>query len=376
MVALFYIVFIFITAYALEDLLKRNAGIGFSVKLDRKTAEADEIIELRSTITNSGRIPLNYIQVTEQLPTGNLKLHSSDLPTEKIYDLDFYGYKPEDSVSAMYHMYMRPMSAHTVTRQVSFGSRGRYVFHGAVISRGDFLGIDEITEQFDTYVEAVILPRRAEPVTLPDLMSGLIGDYSVRRFIHEDPVLTIGYREYTGREPMKAISWAQTARMGQLIVKKYDYTTDLTVSVILNTECDSHGSRVKTSSQIQNIEYAISLTRTVCEYLDERRIPYSYTTNAAIYGGRRIRLSMRSGFGTDHLDAVLENLGRTGYEITERFADTISGIHENRFSNTAFVIITAERTSDFDLFTSHLKNQLRCLVLDASELIKEDNSHA
>ena len=45
-----------------------------------------------------------------------------------------------------------------------------------------------------------------------DVLSGFLGDVSVRRFIYEDPVLTTGFREYTGREPMKHISWTQSAR--------------------------------------------------------------------------------------------------------------------------------------------------------------------
>ena len=56
----------------------------------------------------------------------------------------------------------------------------------------------------------------------------------MNRFIMEDPVLRLGYRDYTGREPIKQISWTQTARMGRMMVSCQDYTVERTVTVMLN----------------------------------------------------------------------------------------------------------------------------------------------
>ena len=378
MYVIVFTVFFFIAAFAIEDWLfpRLFSHISFSVKTNRRLAECDEPVEIESTLKNTGNLPVNYVSITEQFPAGDTKLLSSDLSSEQVVNLDFLGKNPDNAFSAVYSMYMRPHSVRTVKRKVSFGKRGRYIFHGAAITRGDFLGITEHTRQFDTFVETVVLPKHAALGRLPDLVSGLLGDISVRRFIHEDPVLTVGYREYTGREPMKTISWTQSAKAGQLIVKKYDHTTDFTVAVLLNTECKTGRFGQRTNEQTENIEYTLSLARSVFEYLDEKRIPYSYTTNASLHGGRRIRLSMRSGFGRTHLLSVLENLGRCGYDTIGTFPDMMRGIQNERHTNTAFIVITAEENEEFLAQTRLLSRHCDVLILNADKLRKEDSAYA
>ncbi len=68
------------------------------------------------------------------------------------------------------------------------------------------------------------------------MLGGVIGDISVNRFIFEDPMLTVGFSEYTGREPMRDISWTQSARLGRMMVKNYDHTVDLSVTILLNVQ--------------------------------------------------------------------------------------------------------------------------------------------
>ena len=62
----------------------------------------------------------------------------------------------------------------------------------------------------------------------------------MRRFILDDPSLLVGYREYTGREPMKQISWNQTAKTGRLTVRQNDHTTDRIAMVIVNMDLSVH----------------------------------------------------------------------------------------------------------------------------------------
>ena len=80
--------------------------------------------------------------------------------------------------------------------------------------------------------EVVVIPPRCENSNVLRTLGGFLGDISVRRFILEDPLLTVGFREYTGREPMKSISWTQSARVGRPLVKQYDHTVDATVTVL------------------------------------------------------------------------------------------------------------------------------------------------
>ena len=169
----------------------------------------------------------------------------------------------------------------------------------------------------------VVAPREAEDQRLTDVLSGFLGDVSVRRFIHEDPVLTTGFREYTGREPMKQISWTQSARGRGLVVKNFDHTAEPRVSVLLNADTQA-GNREEL------LEKCCSMARTVCRILEEQGVPYDFATNAdlagAIGGGSR---EVGEGLGASHFTAVLDCLGRivcrrafSGERLLAKSADT------------------------------------------------------
>ena len=46
----------------------------------------------------------------------------------------------------------------------------------------------------------------------------------------------LGYRGYTGREPLKDISWKQTAKLGELMVKNHDFTVDVDTAILVDME--------------------------------------------------------------------------------------------------------------------------------------------
>ena len=95
----------------------------------------------------------------------------------------------------------------------------------------------------------------------------------------EDPISVNGYREYTGEEPMRQISWKQSAAHNALVVKRFDPVWQRSVLIALDTQL--HGDF---DEYIDQQELCFSLARTVCEHLEQRRIGYELVTNAAIKG--------------------------------------------------------------------------------------------
>lgn len=183
--------------------------------------------------------------------------------------------------------------------------RGRFLVGDVTVYGGDFLGISEEGQQFSRFLEVVAIPRQAAGREIEQIAGGFPGDISVNRFLYEDPVLTVGYRDYTGREPMKMLAWTQIARTGRLMVKQYDYTLETSVMVVLNVECRSQETETK-----PQIEAAYRLARSVCEQLEEQGIQYSFHTNAVTAGDFASWQSVGEGLGEHHLAHILEGLGR------------------------------------------------------------------
>ena len=180
------------------------------------------------------------------------------------------------------------------------------------------------------------MPRPAARPDLSETLGGYLGDRSVNRFIMEDPVLTLGFREYTGREPQKSISWPVSARSGRLMVKKYDYTIEQTATVLLNIECDADGRQF----DAERIEGCYSLARSVCEELEERGIQYSFVTNASAAGAVGLWNRIDDGLGQSHLLAILEGLGRAAYTRTEPFDATLSRAARRASQGRCHIVIT------------------------------------
>ena len=193
---------------------------------------------------------------------------------------------------------------HKLHRRVAltFSRRGRYVLGDLQVSCGDFLGLREQEAVFGSFREIVVPPQPLEAPQLDVLMGGFLGDVSARRFILEDPVLTLGYREYTGADPMKRISWTQSARHNTLMVKKNDYTVEPSVSVILNVHSDADKKEEK-------LESCCRAARSVCAALEKAGVHYNFATNAQLLGSRAAN-SGADGLGNRHFSAILESLGR------------------------------------------------------------------
>jgi len=210
------------------------------------------------------------------------------------------------------------------------------------MSGGDFLGLRETNRQFECVSEIVVMPRPAADAPELKALGNFLGDISVHRFIMEDPVLTLGFREYTGREPQRDISWVQSARMGRIMVKKYDYTLEPSVTVVVNIACGNE------NPDTALIERCYSLARTVCEQLEEQRIMYGFITNAIAVGSVGHSPVIKDGLGQSHLMAILEILGRATYDYIEPFDVTIERAICSAEQGRSHVIITPFEYAGFN----------------------------
>ena len=287
-------------------------GVEYDVQPSKSLAEPGEGLELVTVVTNRRRRFLPFIRLVEDVPDA-LRC-AGDLREEDVK-------RRRSALRGT--VYMMPRQRLTRRTPFAIDVRGRYVFFGATLEGGDFMGLSTAARRFDLFRELVILPRPADCAALRDVMGGWMGDRSVNRFIMEDPVLTLGYRDYTGREPMKQISWTQTARLGRMTVRCQDHTVERTVTVMLNAHTFAFGSYGE-----RMLERAFSLCRDVCEQLEEKRVSYAFISNVRCIGAADGFGEVGDGLGHAHLMAVLEGLGRA--DTASR--DTLEGLFDRALS--------------------------------------------
>ncbi|MBO4873335.1 MAG: DUF58 domain-containing protein [Lachnospiraceae bacterium] len=255
---------------------------------DMPLAEPDEKILYTGKLINNWFLPVVYINYVTYLPEGTrIEGQSANRDGHRLFLMPHRSY------------------SHTVAFSAS--KRGVYRKGRHYVEIGDFLGLKTLLRSDPLKVDITVMPRRCRDEAIIRTLGGYLGDISVRRFILEDPVLTIGHLDYTGREPMNKISWKQSARVGQLMVKNNDHTMEVNAAVILNQASGSEAEKEK----------SFEIVRSVCEQLEEMKIPYSFLSNGDAG-------NLDEGFGERHFRALMTNLGRsrlTGFYSFENLTD-------------------------------------------------------
>ncbi len=318
-------------AFALRSLHIRE-------EWDRYLAEPDQLITQSVTLENHSRLAIPFVRLVLGFP-GEAK---------PVADAAWCKSHRRDTLlawNAEYRMTLRGRRSMTRTVTVSIPQRGVYKMGAYHLSAGDLLGFREAKCHGDGQ-RIVVMPHRSRQKLALDAVGGFLGDISVRRFILEDPVLTTGFRDYTGREPMRAISWTRTAQSGNLQVKQYDYTAERHIVVLLNTE----------GAQEEQLEECLRLTRSVCEALEKMKIPYGFRTNANLPGPVGKVTSMMEGLGEQHLNTILYGLGGADSTCFYSFRYLTWRTLRARKSSEAYIVITPNDLGEAHACIQELSN--------------------
>lgn len=302
------IVIVFVVVFAvlhelfgLTDSLEK---LYYKGELDKVLVEPGEEITLCHSVVNQSWFPVLYVNLMAAL-------HEEAECLEK-------------GTYSKYRMYMPGYRKWKAKVRFALKKRGCYHFGHYYIEAGDIFGLRSKVRSGDENHEVVVMPDKTDAVAVWKAYSGFIGDISVQRFILEDPVLTIGFREYTGHEPMKSISFTQTAKMGKTYVKCYDYTTEMKVTVLLNMY----------SGTDEELEHCLEIVRTVCEDLEARHIPYAFASNGDIAE------YMAPGLGSAHYNRLMKQMGKSNLTGFYSLETLLEKCETNRHRGRGFILVT------------------------------------
>lgn len=299
-------------------------SLDLHTECDRPLAEPGQIIAWRARVDNYSRLPIPFVRLVQSFPNEAL-LHA---------DRGWRDAYCRDNILSYYaeHRLTLP-GRRSVTRtlELSFQERGIYRVGNYQLSAGDLLGFKEVKCHGDGK-KIVVMPHRSAQQTAIDAVGGFLGDISVRRFILEDPILTVGFRDYTGREPMRSIAWNRTAQSGTLQVKQYDHTAERHVVVLLNTE----------GATDAQLEECLRLTRSVCEKLEQQKVPYGFRTNGNLPGPVGKIHAMQEGLGAQHLNTILYGLGCADSTCFHSFRYLTRQTLRKRKGSESYIVITPD----------------------------------
>lgn len=324
-----FLLVVFVLVIEAVSLWGNTRRLPVEFDVDTTLVEPDETATLYYSVRNPHRLPLLYVGFSLYLDTKVTVCEDRDFCRLHV--------RADDSGTIVSHHFFLPArGVFSGKLRLSLGKRGLQELGRYFLETGDFLGLYPIIRT-DAISKKIICTAEKCAADEPPFPGGELGELSVRRFILDDPTMLLGYRDYTGREPMKQISWTQTAKLGRLMVRQNDYTTDRVAVVLVNMD----------SSQRPLMESCLRLVRTVCEQLEAAKVPYALMSNGDL-------LSVPEGIGREHLFFILRKLGLSRLTGFTSFRSLVDRCVRLRRSNCSYIVITPSLGPEVRALTDHL----------------------
>lgn len=228
--------------------------------------------------------------------------------------------------------------------------RGIFFTENVTLVTGDLLNYGVNSIAAPVHANLVVYPQTIDIDDLFVAVNPLQGDRIVKRWIIDDPFIVSGPKDYTPGDPPNRIHWPATARCGKLMVKKNEFTSQQSLTVLLNMQ-----SRLYENSFVvntQEAEFGIKVAATIFDRAFKEGIPVRFATNGCISSDARQAIFTGEAADKDHFSAlyrILAGLLMKNVKDFETLLDEVIPVVEN----TEIIIVTAYlskmicRQSDF-----------------------------
>lgn len=290
---IFLIIAVIGIASAIEiNIYKKHWSDGLSAQIFFKSATAfqgDEV-ELVEVIKSTGRLPLPWVSIKFQVSRD---IHLPDSTNSSVTDY----YNREDVFSVG--------RDEKITRRLPAvcARRGLHRIHSVDMICNDFLMIKKLVKNLGGQDSITVYPRMADVPELTSSARRLMGDFIIRRSIHDDPFVFRGVREYMPGDPVKRVNWKVSARADSLCINNYEHTSSLRAEIWL----DVNPHTVSANSEL--CEECIRIAATLASSFIGDGIPTGLKSN-----GRDCisddELLLQPGCSFDHCDSCFSALAR------------------------------------------------------------------
>ena len=144
----------------------------------------------------------------------------------------------------------------------------------------------------------------------------LTGDVNVRQRLISDPFTVAGSREYTPSDPLRLMDWPATARTGQLMIRECAFTTNPSLTVLLNVQSRPYEREIAVDEDA--VEDAVRVCSGLLSDTLRENLPVAFGCNAALPGGEE-GAALPPDFGHAHIRRILGVLSALPLKRREDF---------------------------------------------------------
>jgi uncharacterized protein (DUF58 family) len=344
-----------LSAAGISKLWSRYSLVGVSCErwLSERRIFPGQYIELRLRLVNRKLLPLPWIQLDDEIPTGfvpDISLTPGSKP----------GFSFLSKAAALLWY-----TGVNWKQQLYGHKRGYYTLGPMTLTSGDIFGFypRSITQSL---IDHVIIYPRIFPIAqmgIPPLYP--IGETTAELRIFEDPIRVIGVRDYSPHDSRRRIHWKASARHQNLQVKVFEPTTSLNAVIFLAIDSftASHGEVYNED----DFELGISAAASIADYLIEQRNPVGLFANSRLADSGQ-PANILSGSSASQLVEILEALAKITHTASGPFEEFLQTEQIGMPWGTTFILILSKASlSLINLLTGMKERGQRLMVLQIGE---------
>lgn len=213
-------------------------------------AQVGDVLTVRVTVTNRGKLPCPWVLVEDLLPPRALLQRPPRLKIEgrRIRIAMLGGGK-----------------ATTLRFEIEFRMRGYYQIGPVLLETGDLFGFYR-RYRIGAAPHFILIVPKPVPMRGYDLASRRpIGEIRLLHKLYEDPTRIAGVRLYQRGDPLNRVHWRATARTRTLHSKVYEPSTLAGGTLVLDLHRESYSSRGEPYRSELAVTTAASLANTLCQ---------------------------------------------------------------------------------------------------------------
>jgi len=268
-------------------------GLSYQRSFSEDRAFQGETITLQMEVRNRKLLPLPWLNISDQFPTTlplSDKTLTADSTTNIAWMRTFWSLAPFQKIRR--------------TVEVDCVERGFFQYGPAKLHTGDGFGFFSSKATLPKQDRLIVYPRLYSVVDLNIPTRNPFGNSRATGQLFEDPLRTVGIREWQQRDSLRRIHWKATARHQELLSRIYEPSEEQQILIFLNVatlERHWHGH----IPELQ--ERTISVAGSLAALAIEERLSVGLIANGTLPGSDQA-LRLMPGRAPGQLTRILELL--------------------------------------------------------------------
>lgn len=301
-------------------------GVHYTRSLSERRAFLGETVELTLTVANRKFLPLSWLTIVDVVPL-ELQVGEARISINRATNLGEF---------RTFWM-LNPFQRSTRRFVIQCSQRGFHNFGPAVLNTGDGFGFFDRQATLTQIDRLIVYPRiyTVEELGLPP--KNPFGERRSEAKIFEDPMRTVGVREWQYGDELKRVHWKATARHQTLLSRVFEPSEEQQAVIFLNAATFKRHWQGKIP---ELFERAISVAGSLAALAVEQRTPVGLITNGVLPASDQ-PVRLLPGRNPEQLMRILEMLAAVTEFTTSPIEELILEQAPRLSWGATLVVVTA-----------------------------------